>query len=227
MDKKTALLAGLTNFLSRYRKVLAGVLIVIALGVVALVTVLTVQQNRRDASLEAVEELQRSYRDWTASAESEATEGVDALAEQAEAIIADYEGMYAAARASLILAAAMFELERWSDAAEQYSRTVTMSEGTYLGATATVGAAVSHENAGNSDRALELYRDLVDSYEEDSSYTPRALFNIGRIQEQQDSIAEAAEYYNRLVDDYPTSSWTNLARNRIITLTVEGRIGEE
>jgi TolA-binding protein len=121
----------------------------------------------------------------------------------------------------------MFELERWSDAAEQYLRTVTMSEGTYLGATATVGAAVSHENAGNSDRALELYRDLVDSYEEDSSYTPRALFNIGRIQEQQDSIAEAAEYYNRLVDDYPTSSWTNLARNRIITLTVEGRIGEE
>ncbi len=184
-------------------------------------------RNRRDASLETVEELQRTYREWLASPESQRAEGVDALREQVASITGEYEGMYAATRASLILADALFELGRWSEAGEEYSQARATAEGSYLEAIATVGAAVSYENAGNTAQALELYEELVDSYESDSSYTPRSLFNIGRIQEQAGNIVEAAESYNQLVDDYPTSSWTNLARNRIITLTVEGRIGEE
>ena len=73
--------------------------------------------------------------------------------------------------------------------------------------------------------ALELLNRLVDLYDAQSAEIPRALFSIGRINEGLDQIVEAAESYNQLIDDYPGSSWTNLARDRIITLTVQGRIG--
>ena len=86
-------------------------------------------------------------------------------------------------------------------------------------------AAVAAENAGDPERALELHRRIVDDHGDENPEVPRALFSIGRILEQQDEVADAAEAYRQLVDDYPASSWTNLARNRIITLTVEGRIG--
>ncbi len=226
-DRKTALMSGLASFLSKYRKVLAGLLIVIALVVVSLVVILTLQQNRRDESLEAVEELQRSYGQWLAASESERSEGGERLVEQASAVVTEYEGMYAAIRASLIQADVLFELERWDEAAAQFAETAAIADDSYLGAVASMGAAVSYENAGNGEQALAVYGNLVDAFAEDSSFMPRALFNIGRIHEQSGSIVEAADSYNRLIDDYPTSSWTNLARNRIITLTVEGRIGEE
>jgi TolA-binding protein len=90
-----------------------------------------------------------------------------------------------------------------------------------------MGASAARENAGDSEAALVHLQAVVDDFGTQSSYTPRALFNVGRINEVQNNIVEASEAYNRLIDDYPTSSWTNLARNRIITLTIQGRIGEE
>ena len=50
------------------------------------------------------------------------------------------------------------------------------------------------------------------------------MFAIGRLNEKLGLMASAAEAYRELVDAYPASSWTNLARTRIITLAVEGRI---
>ena len=73
--------------------------------------------------------------------------------------------------------------------------------------------------------ALDILNRLVEQYDAESAEIPRALFSIGRINEGLDNIVDAAESYNRLIDDYPASSWTNLARDRIITLTVQGRIG--
>jgi TolA-binding protein len=86
-------------------------------------------------------------------------------------------------------------------------------------------AAVAAENAGETDRALQLLQRVVDEYDDESAETPRALFSIARIHEQSDEVARAADTYRQLIDSYPASSWTNLARNRIISLTVQGRIG--
>jgi TolA-binding protein len=86
-------------------------------------------------------------------------------------------------------------------------------------------AAIAYENDTDIDSAKQVLGAIVSDYADSSAEVPRALFSLGRISEVEDAIADASDYYNRLVDDYPTSSWTNLARDRIITLTVQGRIG--
>jgi outer membrane protein assembly factor BamD (BamD/ComL family) len=52
------------------------------------------------------------------------------------------------------------------------------------------------------------------------------LFTQGRLNEELENHEVAADAYNRLVDEHPQSSWTNLARNRIIALKTRGLIAE-
>ncbi len=229
-DKKTQVLEGLAAFLTRYRRVIVTVLILAAVGVVALVVVLSIQSNRSEQALESVEALQERYRDWSANVDSEgresATSDFDEIAETAMQIVERYPGTYAALRAQMLTAEGYFQLDEWQQAAENFTAVASSAEGTYLAMTAAMAAGVSHENAGATEEALESYRLVAESEDLGYGFAPRALFAVGRIEETRGDIDVATEWYQRLVDDYPTSSWTNLARNRIITLTVEGRIGE-
>ncbi|MFW6251199.1 MAG: tetratricopeptide repeat protein, partial [Alkalispirochaetaceae bacterium] len=67
---------------------------------------------------------------------------------------------------------------------------------------------------------------LVEEYADSSAQVPRALFALGRLSESADAYEEAASYYNRILDEYGESSWTTLARNRIIFLQTEELISE-
>ena len=222
---KNRVMEAVTAFLTKYRKPILFVIVGIAVVVVALVIVLSVQNARNEAALEAVETLQTEFDEWSSLPEDEREAGLGELSEQAAEIVDAYPRTYAAARARIVEAQALFELERWEEAAGRFSEVARIKPDTYLAPVSLMDAAVALENAGQTDRALELHRRIVDEYDDASAETPRALFAIGRIHESQDRIAEAAEAYRQLIDDYPASSWTNLARNRIITLTVEGRIG--
>ncbi|MFP4113193.1 MAG: tetratricopeptide repeat protein [Spirochaetales bacterium] len=214
------------NFLARHRTTMLVAIAVIAVAVVALIVVLTVQSNRNEAALTTVEDLQDEFDDWLALEDAEQPEAYDALSAELEQLIDDYPRTYAAARARIIDARALAQLERWQEASDRYVEVADLFPETYLAPVSLMDAAVAAEEAGNADGALELHRRIVHDYAEQSAEVPRALFSIGRILEGTDNVAEAAEAYRTLVDDYPASSWTNLARNRIITLTVEGRIGE-
>jgi TolA-binding protein len=212
-------------FLTKYRKPIVATIAVVAVAVVALVVVLTVRSNRAEAALTNVEGLQDEYDDWLTLEEEEQADAYEGLSRQAAEVIETYPATYAAARARIIDASALAELERWQDATDRYVEVADQFPDTYLAPVSLMDAAVAAENGGDPERALELHQRIVDEYEDESAEVPRALFSIGRINEQRDEIADAAEAYRRLVEDYPASSWTNLARNRIITLTVEGRIG--
>ncbi len=213
----------LIAFLTRHRTTIMITVGVIVVAVVALIIVLSVQNTRTEQSLAAVDELREDFDDWLESdAEADA---YDLLAEDAASIIDSYPGTYAAARARLIDAKALVELERFEEAAAIFLEVAEQASDTYLAPVSLMDAAIALEHAGDSDRALEIHRRLADEYGEDTAEVPRALFSIGRLNEQADRVADAADAYRRLIDDYPASSWTNLARNRIITLTVEGRIG--
>ena len=213
----------LIAFLTRHRTTIMITVGVIVVAVVALIIVLSVQNSRTERSLAAVDELREDFDDWLES-DAEAA-AYDLLAEDAASIIDSYPGTYAAARARLIDAKALVELERFEEAAAIFLEVAEQASDTYLAPVSLMDAAIALEHAGDSDRALEIHRRLADEYGDDTAEVPRALFSIGRLNEQADRVADAADAYRRLIDDYPASSWTNLARNRIITLTVEGRIG--
>lgn len=215
----------LVAFLNRHRTTIMITIGVIVVAVVALVVVLTVQNSRTERALTAVDELQQDFDDWLQSDPDEQAEAYETLAEDVAAIIDGYSGTYAAARARLVDARALVELERWDEAAQTYLEVADTMPESYLAPVSLMDAAIALEHAGDPEGALEIHRRIADEYDGETAEVPRALFSIGRLSEQSDRVADAADAYRRLIDDYPASSWTNLARNRIITLTVEGRIG--
>lgn len=213
------------GFLTRFRKPILIALSVAATVTVALVVVLSVQTARSEAALVAVEDLQDEYEQWLRLESGERADAYQSIAESVSDLVAEYPRTYAAVRARILDARALAELERWEDASRRFVEAADASGGTYLEPVSLMDAAVAAENGGDVDRALELHRRIADQFADESAEVPRAWFSIGRILEQRGEVAEAAEAYRRLVSSYPNSSWTNLARNRIISLTVEGRIG--
>ena len=215
----------LARFLTRHRVPILVVVASIVVGVVALIAVLSIQNAREEAALIAVEDLQIELDEWLRLSDDDRAERYPALAGAASAIVDGYPRTYAAVRARIIDAQALADLERWAEAATRYAEVAEQRPRSYLAPVSLMDAAVAAENAGDTDRALELLGRIVERYGGESSMVPRALFSIGRIHEQRDEIADAAAAYRRLISGYPAGSWTNLARNRIISLTVEGRIG--
>lgn len=217
--------SGLVSFLTRNRSILTGVGIAVLAGVVALMIVLSVQNGRIQEALVAVERLEQDFSAWEELDTDARETGFEELRTTASAIMTSYSGTYSAVRAQMITAEAQAIMERWSEASEGFESAAAAARGSYLAPVALMAAAASSENGDDPARALELYQRVVTEYGETTPQAPRAAFAVGRILESQDRIAEAADAYRSLVEDYPASSWTNLARNRIISLTVEGRIG--
>lgn len=225
-DTKKSFGDHLIEFLTRFRVPLLVIVVAIGVLTASLVIYIAVRNNRIEQSLLAVETLADDFSAVSGLDRAQREQRIAAIGERADEIASRYTGMYAEARARMIHAQALYDVGRYDEAATQFlsASFVRSAAGTYLAPSALMNAAVAFELAGGSERAVEVLRKIADEHP-DSALAARALFSTGRLLESLGLVEDATDAYNRLIDDYPTSSWTNLARNRIISLTVEGRIG--
>ena len=129
--------------------------------------------------------------------------------------------MYAGDRALFLLASYYFYAEQWELSAETFLKTVDANEKSYLAPVSRINAAVALEEAGKYEDAIEIYAQVIEKDGDVSPEIPRVLFSLGRLNETHGTEGSDLEYYNRLVDEYPSSSWTNLAQDRIIYLNLD------
>jgi len=223
--EKPKFLDRLSAFLAKYRLALLIILITIAVGAVTLFVVLQVTSNQQNKAFVRIEALQKSYGDWLALGNDEQAAQYDDFESKIQDVLGSYSRGYARERALFIYAESLGELKRWDESLDRYTQVADEFGETYLAPISLTLAAVAAENAGRPEDALAILNRLIDTYDSSNSEIPRALFSVGRINESLDNVADAALSYNRLIDEHPGSSWTNLARARIITLTVQGRIG--
>ncbi len=94
----------------------------------------------------------------------------------------------------------------------------------YMAPIGLLNAASAWEEGGKPEKAIEALARVVSAYRQTLPETPRALFALGRLSEKLEANDKAAGYYNELIDGYPGSSWTKLARDRIIYLQVRNKI---
>lgn len=87
-----------------------------------------------------------------------------------------------------------------------------------------MNAAISAEENLNTPKAVSYLTDLVQNYAKTSALAYRAQFNLGRLAESQKQWAVAKDAYQKLLDSFGSSSWTKLARDRIIYLKAQGLI---
>ncbi|MFW6274567.1 MAG: tetratricopeptide repeat protein [Spirochaetota bacterium] len=208
----------LATFLANNRvpfMVIAAVVVVLVIGV-GIYTY--VHQNRVQQSAVAAERLQTLFADWQDAEDEEKDELAEEISAAGEETMADFSGMYAAARARLILGRLAYAQSEYSTAIDHFTELIDSQPKSYLAPVALMHIAVAQEKAGEYEKAIDTYQRVREKYSDTFPEVAHALFSIGRLYETIEDREAALQAYNEVVDDFSSSNWTNLARDRIIYL---------
>ena len=219
-DTTTKILTTVSNFLQRHRKPLLAILVAVIGIVVGLFLYLQYRGAQEERARVAAETVQELFEEFSAATdETDRQSLATEITAEVTRIASDYPRFAAAQRALFVRGSMNWELEQWEAASADFERAAERFPDSYLTPISLFNAAAAAEEDGQVDRARQLFTQLVDSF--DTPETPRALFALGRIAEQQGDTDGATDYYNRLVQNHAGSTWTNLARTRIIALSVQ------
>jgi len=225
-DFSTKTVKNTEKFLTKYFKLLIGIVAAIIVGLIVLAIVLNVISNKKEANYYALDNLTTAYSDITALdvTSTEYTDAVATFNSDADALIASAKKSYPGYKAQYLKAALLADDEKWADALVLYTDLIAQTKDIYLGPLAMLNAAVCAENAGDSDKALALYNQIWDDYGNTTAVAPKALFNTGRLYESKNQIDLAKAAYQQLVDEFQNpekgtdTEYAKLAKNRLAAL---------
>lgn len=210
----------ISAFLVKNRSLIIGGIVAIFVIIGALVAITIVSDNKRDAAYSKIDTL---VEQWN---EAKNASDTSALATAEDTIIADLTKIadgngrtFAGARAGLALAEIYFSRKDWQNAETWYLAVEKASPESYTAGLALFNASVCADESGNADNALSYLEKAIAL--ESFPMKTRALFNIGRIEEDRNQNDKAIAAYEKLTGDYAEDEWTLLAKSRLIALTLK------
>ncbi len=210
----------ISDFLLRYRRIILSSIAVVSVIVLAIVIFSVVVEKRNSDATAQIEDLLEKWEKAKGKKEGqELADAEDDILTELNSIAEKNKHLSAGARANLVAAEFYYNKKDWSNARERYLAAVEAKDSIYIAPLAYYNAAVCSEELADPDQAIELYNKALDH----DSFTmkPRALFNIGRIEEQRGNRDLAIASYEKLAESYPDDSWTLLAKSRIIALQIQ------
>ncbi len=227
MTTKQKILNSFSAFLQKNRILLIVIFAVILAFVIGFAIYTEVSKNISENSALQAENLQSEYQSWKGETDttkkSELEKKLNALMEET---LKKHPNSYGAQRALFISGEMAFEQKFFDKAAESFKKLGESFPRSYLAPVALFNAAVAYEEGGNADEAIAQYAKLVEKFEKTAPQIPHALFSLGRLYEEKNDFAKASEWYDKLIDNFSASSWTNLAKDRIIYLKVNDKISK-
>ena len=103
---------------------------------------------------------------------------------------------------------------RYGEASEGYERAAGQTGDEVVGRTALYRAALTAEQAGESERAMGLYLALADG-SPGTREAGRALYDAGRLAEREGRVDEALGHWRRLIREEPGSPMAEVAVRRL------------
>ena len=114
--------------------------------------------------------------------------------------------------ASLYKGAALFGLERYSEAEKSYRKFVTDNSGSDLATEAMMGVAACQEMLGQSDESLATYKEIQSKYP--GSFAAKAVdLQIARLSDLKGDSETASKIYTELAADTNTL-WYDMVKGR-------------
>jgi TolA-binding protein len=214
----------LTGFIHRWRFVLWGVLGAALAFLVVWFGWSEITRRQSATATVQVEQAEKVFDSWRAETDAAKKEALqkDLLARLDG--LADRRGrLYGTQRALMLRADLRFELAAWDEAAADYRELARRFPRSYLAPIARFNEAVCLEEKDDAEGAKAVYTDIVTRWKE-NAVVPRALFALGRLAEGTQAWDEAKSRYEQLDAEWTSSSWTQLARNRLVALKVAGKI---
>lgn len=206
------------QFLTQNRKpiviILGAICAVVAIALIA--SSLTTRAAKK-ASIET-EAMISEWTDLRNKNAEDMTAEEDALAEKLEKQAAANGRTYSAFRAYTTLGEIYVLRKDWEKALTFYQKAGEALPKAYTAGIAYFNAATCADELQQHDKALELY--TLSAASDDFPLKPRALFNIGRLEESLAHPDKAIEAYTKLTESYPDNDWALLAKSRIIALSI-------
>ena len=195
----------LNSFIGRNSKLILGIGIALIVVIIALCIALVTVQSTTNKRFDAVTVLESDY-NALLMMDPESAEYADSSASfrtSAESLASD-AGLdtYPGAKAMYLLAELAFADQDYQSAADYYAQIAEAQNDTYFAPLCKMNEAVCYENLGDADTALELYRNVIETYGDYGAYAPKAMFSIGRIYDSQGEKALAQAEFETLTGLY-------------------------
>ena len=180
-----------------------------------------VNTKRTEKATALAEAVQTDFSNWKSESNTQKKQQLaKTINTQIDNILKHYPRTYAAQRALFVRADLAYDDKNWKTAISSYEELASRFPNSYLAPLSLVNAAAAAEEAGNPKKAIELDKQVL-NFKGLVPEIPGTIFALGRLYEGQGNTKEADVYYNMLVNSYPSSGWTNLARDRIIFLAAQ------
>ena len=211
------------DFISKNRKIIIGLGIAIVLIIVAIGIYTAVSGNIASASSRAMELADQKTMQWSQETDEQKRAEIEtSLMAELDSIANKWPKTIAAQRALIRKAAILSQKKEYAEAEKVALEAYKRNKKSYVAPIALELAAVSAEEAGNIDTALEHYILITKDYKKDNPAAPHAFFNVGRIKETKGDYKGAVEAYNQLISSFGDSEWAMLGKNRVIYLKAQG-----
>lgn len=218
---------GIENFFRPNKILLWVILGLLLVGTVAFYIINTNTQNAADEGAVLAENAQKIYLEWLNEKDENLKKSKE---EELNTLIAqikeEYPDNYTGQRGLFIEAGMLAGKKDWENAALKFNELYTSFPKTILAKEALLKEAVCQEQLGQAEKALELHVLFQEKYSDYHKY-PYSLFSAGRINEQLKKYKEAAGFYEILDNEFPLSSWSKTAQNRLISLQANNLYSSE
>ena len=207
------------QFLTQHRKPIVIILgMICAVVAIALIASSLTSRAAKNASV-ATEAIISEWTDLRDKNTEDTAVKEDALVEKLEKQAAANGRTYAGFRAYTTLGEIYVLRKDWEKALDFYQKAGEALPKAYTAGIAYFNAAACADELQQHDKALELY--ALSACYDDFPLKPRALFNIGRLEESLSHSDKAVEAYTKLTEAYPDNDWALLAKSRIIALSIQ------
>ena len=219
--EKKSLSENLGDFILRNLRVIFVFCGVLLLGAVCAVVVISVNEKTIEKGLGKIDLI--SYELTNKSYDLSETE-IAARQDKALSSLSELVGKsgIVGVRANMLSAEIYYQKKDFENARSAWLAAAQKGKNTYIAPIAFFNAASCSEELGNLDDAAAGYKsasEVKDFYE-----AAHALFSLGRVQEAKGDFVAAAASYQALVDKSPEDSWAKLAKNRLVSLKISGKV---
>jgi len=209
----------LTIIIQKNSYILLGLLALIVIVVIGLLIYNSIQLKSLEKETQEIEAIQDNYGKISLlTDEGEITKARSSLLTDLDTLINSSSKNYALERGLFIRANLYYTNNELDKSVNDFKLLAKTFPDSYLAAISLVNAGTALEDQKKTDDAIEVYKMVIDKYSKTSPETANIYFSIGRLFEVKGDFKAAKEEYNTLLDNFPDSNWTNLARSRIIFL---------
>lgn len=221
VSKKDLFLEKISNFLYNNRTVLLVLLAIIILGVIGFSIYSEFSNSINEQASQGVEKAQELYGEWTEAEVGEKEEIENEFFDVCEKVLTEYADSAAAQKVLFIRGQVFAEKEDWQNAVNDYMNLVDNYANSHLTPIALTNAAAAYEAIDDVDKAIEILEKITKDYKGKSIEYAHAVFSLGRLNEEKGNFDEALTFYNELIEEFSSSGWTKIAKNRKIYINTQ------